>query len=81
AWSNGRLHAANHRVTMKGEKVRYSFGVFTMPKDETKIEALPELVDANTHPLRYKPFTYGDFIKYFLSTLDHENALGAVAGL
>ncbi|MED6181526.1 hypothetical protein PIB30_020096 [Stylosanthes scabra] len=57
AWSNGRLHAANHRVTMKGDKERYSVGVFTMPKDEAKIEVPPELVDANTHPLRYKPFT------------------------
>ncbi|MED6209069.1 hypothetical protein PIB30_051132 [Stylosanthes scabra] len=81
AWSNGRLHAAKHRVTMKGEKTRYSFALFTMPMDESKNEVPPELVDGNTHPLRYKPFTYGDFIKYFLSTLDNENALGVVAGL
>ncbi|MED6209071.1 hypothetical protein PIB30_051134 [Stylosanthes scabra] len=80
AWSNGRLHAVNHRVKMKGDKERYSLGLFTMPKEEAKIEVPPELVDGNTHPLRYKPFTHGDFIKYFVSTLD-ENALDAFAGL
>ncbi|XLS62887.1 hypothetical protein HN51_017115 [Arachis hypogaea] len=80
AWSNGRLHAVRHRVTMKGDKERYSFGVFTMPKDEAKIEVPPELVDANTHPLRYHPFTYGDYIKFFVSNLN-ENALDEFAAL
>ena len=65
---------------MSGDKERYSFGLFTLPKDEAKIEVPPELVDHKMHPLRYKPFIYGDYIQYFVSSLN-ENALDAFAGV
>ncbi|XP_057417393.1 probable 2-oxoglutarate-dependent dioxygenase AOP1 [Lotus japonicus] len=68
AWSNGRLHAATHRVMMSRDKERYSFDLFSLPKNDMKIEVPPELVDDKIHPLRYGPFTYGDYIQYFLST-------------
>ncbi|XP_027357030.1 probable 2-oxoglutarate-dependent dioxygenase AOP1 [Abrus precatorius] len=80
AWSNGRLHAATHRVVMSGEKERYSFGFFAMPKEEVNIEVPIELVDDKTHPLRYRPFNYGEYFHYFVSTLK-ENALEVFAGL
>ncbi|CAJ1973757.1 unnamed protein product [Sphenostylis stenocarpa] len=80
AWSNGRLHAATHRVVVNGEKERYSFGVFTMPKEEMNIEVPSELVDEKSHPLRYHPFNYGEYISYFVSNLK-ENALEVFAGL
>ncbi|TKY74685.1 2-oxoglutarate-dependent dioxygenase AOP1 [Spatholobus suberectus] len=56
AWSNGRLHAVTHNVVMSGNKERYSFGFFAMPKEEMYIEVPCELVDGNIHPLRYRPF-------------------------
>lgn len=80
AWSNGRLHAATHRVMMSGDKERYSFGVFAMPKEEMKIEVPRELVDDEIHPLRYHPFKYGEYISYFVSNLK-ENALEVFVGL
>ncbi|XP_020207078.1 probable 2-oxoglutarate-dependent dioxygenase AOP1 [Cajanus cajan] len=80
AWSNGRLDAATHRVMMKGEKERYSFALFSVPKEEVKIEVPPELVEDNMYPLRYKPFNYGEYFKYFVSTLK-ENALDVFAGV
>ncbi|KAG4954017.1 putative 2-oxoglutarate-dependent dioxygenase AOP1.2 [Glycine soja] len=80
AWSNGRLHAATHRVMMGGEKERYSFALFAVPKEEVKIEVPPELVEENMHPLRYRPFNYGDYFQYFVSTLK-ENALDVFAGV
>ncbi|XP_027333707.1 probable 2-oxoglutarate-dependent dioxygenase AOP1 [Abrus precatorius] len=80
AWSNGRLHAVTHRVIMSGDKERYSFGFFVMPKEEVKIEVPPELVDDKMHPLRYRPFNYGDYFQYFVSTLN-ENALDVYAGV
>ncbi|CAJ1972130.1 unnamed protein product [Sphenostylis stenocarpa] len=80
AWSNGRVHAATHRVMMKEEKERYSFALFAVPKEEVKIEVPPELVEEKIHPLRYRAFNYGDYFAYFVSTL-HDNALDLFAGL
>ncbi|BAT78203.1 hypothetical protein LR48_Vigan04g214500 [Vigna angularis] len=80
AWSNGRLHAATHRVIMSGEKERYTFGVFVAPKEEMKIEVPGELVDDKIHPLRYRPFNYGEFFSHFVSTHNH-NAIDVFAGL
>ncbi|KAG5034254.1 hypothetical protein JHK87_009164 [Glycine soja] len=67
AWSNGRLHAVTHRVALSGGKERYSFGLFAMPKEEMDIEVPPELVDDQIHPLRYRPFNYGEYFNYFVS--------------
>ncbi|KAK7320713.1 hypothetical protein VNO77_30437 [Canavalia gladiata] len=80
AWSNGRLHAATHRVMMSGDKERFSFALFAVPKEEMKIEVPSELVDDKMHPLRYKPFNYGDYFQYFISTLK-EDALDAFASV
>nr|KYP39565.1 Flavonol synthase/flavanone 3-hydroxylase [Cajanus cajan] len=80
AWSNGRLHAVTHRVVMNGDKERYSFGVFAKPKEEMIIEVPSELVEEKLHPLRYRPFNYGEYLYYFVTTLQ-ENALQVFAGL
>ncbi|MCE0481656.1 hypothetical protein HAX54_039547 [Datura stramonium] len=63
AWANGRVHAPHHRVMMKGNKTRYSVGLFSIPKDGYKIEAPQELVDEE-HPLLFKPFDYFEFIDF-----------------
>ncbi|GAU15150.1 hypothetical protein TSUD_08880 [Trifolium subterraneum] len=80
AWSNGRLHAPTHRVTMGGDKERYSFGLFAIPNEKVKIEVPHELVDDKMHPLRYRSFTYGDYLDYFVSNTN-ENALEAFTGI
>ncbi|KAJ1417258.1 Oxoglutarate/iron-dependent dioxygenase [Sesbania bispinosa] len=80
AWSNGRLHTVTHRVMISGEKERYSFGLFAVPKDEVVIEVPPELVDGKINSFRYKSFKYGEYFNYHVSTLK-ENALEAFAGL
>ncbi|CAJ1973760.1 unnamed protein product [Sphenostylis stenocarpa] len=51
------------------DKGRYSFAVFTMPKQEMVVEVPGELVDDKIHPLCYHPFNYGEFVNYFASTL------------
>ncbi|KAE8710380.1 putative fidipidine [Hibiscus syriacus] len=71
AWSNGRLVAVKHRVVMKGDKERYSFGLFTLPKEGAVIEAARELVDSE-HPLLYRPFNFADYFSYFVSTLSDD---------
>ncbi|CAM8961574.1 unnamed protein product [Rhodiola kirilowii] len=80
AWSNGRLHAVRHRVTISGSKDRYSCGVFTMVKEGVLVEAPKELVD-NEHPIRYKPFIYTDFMSYFVESRNMEDALQVFAGI
>ncbi|XP_028779322.1 2-oxoglutarate-dependent dioxygenase AOP2 [Neltuma alba] len=79
AWSNGRLHAVTHRVMMGGNKERYSFAQFALPKEEDEIEVPPELVDSD-HPLLYRPFNYGKYFDYYTSSLK-ENALEVFAGV
>ncbi|RDX61782.1 putative 2-oxoglutarate-dependent dioxygenase AOP1.2, partial [Mucuna pruriens] len=80
AWSNGRIHAVIHRVVMRGEKERYSFGLFAMPKEDMDIEVPSELVNDKIHPLRYRSFNFGEYISYFVSN-PNENALQEFAGL
>ncbi|CAM8970476.1 unnamed protein product [Rhodiola kirilowii] len=80
AWSNGRLHAVRHKVTISGSKDRYSCGVFTTVKEGVLVEAPRELVD-NEHPIRYKPFIYTDFMSYFVESMNMEDALEVFAGI
>ncbi|CAI0414861.1 unnamed protein product [Linum tenue] len=79
AWSNGRLHSVRHRVVLRGEKERYSWGSFLMPKDGSRVQAPEEFVDKD-HPPLYRGFTYADFLSYFVSTLK-DDALDVFAGL
>ncbi|GMJ15629.1 hypothetical protein like AT1G52820 [Hibiscus trionum] len=79
AWSNGRLVAVKHRVVMKGDKERYSFGLFTLPKEGATIEAARELVDSE-HPLLYRPFKFADYFSYFVSNIS-DDALDIYAGV
>ncbi|XP_043700356.1 probable 2-oxoglutarate-dependent dioxygenase AOP1 [Telopea speciosissima] len=69
AWSNGRLHAVEHRVVMRGEKERYSCVLFAIPKDGEVVEVPSELVD-DDHPLLFRPFNYIDYIYYCLSNFN-----------
>ncbi|KAF8407003.1 hypothetical protein HHK36_006124 [Tetracentron sinense] len=79
AWSNGRLHAAKHRVVMRGDTERYSCGLFSIPKDGVVIETPSELIDEE-HPLLFRPFNYLDFLTYFHSNIS-DNALEIYAGV
>ncbi|XP_050386331.1 probable 2-oxoglutarate-dependent dioxygenase AOP1 [Argentina anserina] len=63
AWSNDRIRACRHRVTLshiKEDGVRYSLGLFSLKQGITHIPK--ELVD-DEHPLRYKPFDQIEYIQ------------------
>ncbi|KAI7987104.1 putative 2-oxoglutarate-dependent dioxygenase AOP1.2 [Camellia lanceoleosa] len=79
AWSNGRLHAAKHKVIMKGDKFRYSCALFLLPKEGATIEVPQELIDKD-HPLRYRPFTYSDFVSFYTANYG-DQTLEIFAGL
>ncbi|XP_071724161.1 probable 2-oxoglutarate-dependent dioxygenase AOP1 [Rutidosis leptorrhynchoides] len=78
AWSNGRLVAVKHRVVMKGDKERYSCGLFSIPKEGATIEVPKQFVDKE-HPLLYKPFKFSDYFSYFVSNIS-DDALEVYAG-
>ncbi|CAL1391463.1 unnamed protein product [Linum trigynum] len=61
-WLNSRVHCPKHKVTLcqLHDKMRYSFGLFTIPKPEYVIKAPEELIDEK-HPLRFKPFAYQEY--------------------
>lgn len=79
AWSNGRLHAVTHRVMMSGDKERYSYALFSLPKEEVVIEVPQEFIDKE-HPLLYKPFNFAEYFTYFTSNT-REDALELYAGV
>ncbi|KAK2978130.1 hypothetical protein RJ640_028684 [Escallonia rubra] len=79
-WSNGRLHAVKHKVTLSGDEDRYTLGCFLLPKQ--CIEVPREMVDED-HPLLYRPFTFSEYISFFLSCKDadkRDKALELYAG-
>ncbi|XP_022714503.1 probable 2-oxoglutarate-dependent dioxygenase AOP1 [Durio zibethinus] len=63
AWLNGHVHSPFHRVMLKGNKTRYSAGLFSIPKAGYTIKAPEELVDEQ-HPLLFKPFTHDQFLGF-----------------
>ncbi|KAK8617613.1 hypothetical protein V6N13_080523 [Hibiscus sabdariffa] len=63
-WLNGRLSSPYHRVTMNGNKVRYSIGLFTSPKGGYLIEVPKELVD-DENPLLFKPYDHDEFMAFY----------------
>ncbi|KAK8617610.1 hypothetical protein V6N13_080520 [Hibiscus sabdariffa] len=63
-WLNGRLSSPYHRVTMNGNKVRYSIRLFTSPKGGYLIEVPKELVD-DENPLLFKPYDHDEFMAFY----------------
>ncbi|KAK4719229.1 hypothetical protein R3W88_017567 [Solanum pinnatisectum] len=81
-WTNGRMHAPYHRVMMRGNKARYSVGLFSVPKGGYTIKAPGELVDEE-HPLLYKPFDLHEFLAFTYTEegMRCESALKTYCGL
>ncbi|KAK4769444.1 hypothetical protein SAY86_027594 [Trapa natans] len=79
AWSNGRLHAVKHRVVMRGNRERYSWGLFSIPKEGAMIRVPTELIDTD-HPLRYRPFKFSDYMSYYVSNI-RDDALEVYASI
>ncbi|GJY58939.1 probable 2-oxoglutarate-dependent dioxygenase AOP1 [Tanacetum coccineum] len=63
-WLNGRLHVPFHRVVMTENMARYSLGFFSVQNSSSFVKSFDEMVDEE-HPLLYKPFQYGEFLKFF----------------
>lgn len=64
---------------MSGNKERYSFGSFSMPKEGVATEVPNELVD-DDHPLVYRPFKFSEFMAYFVNNIS-DDALEIYAGI
>ncbi|KAG2700031.1 hypothetical protein I3760_07G214400 [Carya illinoinensis] len=67
AWSNCRMHAVKHRVTMGGDKDRYSFGAFALPVDGTIVKAPKEFIDEE-HPQVLREFDFADYLNFFMNS-------------
>ncbi|MCD7445911.1 hypothetical protein HAX54_024611 [Datura stramonium] len=67
AWTNGRVHAPVHRVTMADrDSDRFSISLFSVPKSGYTIEAPKELV-GEEHPLLFKPYDIDGLYEYVAS--------------
>ncbi|XP_076937320.1 deoxypodophyllotoxin synthase-like [Bidens hawaiensis] len=69
AWTNGRIESPTHRVMMRGDKERFSLGLFAYIKDHI-IQIPQELVDED-HPLQFRAF---DNYKYMQFTPEGTNS-------
>ncbi|KAK4756604.1 hypothetical protein SAY87_006731 [Trapa incisa] len=72
AWSNGRIKACYHRVSVRDDnQVRYSLGVFSYQRGVIKT---PDELINEEHPQQYKPFNHIDFLCYYDSSKGREKA-------
>lgn len=77
--SNGAYRTAEHRAVLNSMKARLSLGFFYSPHRETIMKPLEDLVDAQ-HPAQFKPFNYGEYIRYRIAMGKHGN-IHAFAGM
>ncbi|XP_040987717.1 gibberellin 20 oxidase 1-like [Juglans microcarpa x Juglans regia] len=66
AWTNGRLKSVVHRAVVNKEKQRLSSAYFLCPTSSAIIACPPQLMNSDTNPRKYSPFTWGDFRKQLL---------------
>lgn len=85
AWSNGRVYAPFHRVSVGGEETRYSAMLFSVPGGESMVRAPEELVDEEDgHPRRrFRDYDYDEFVRFCVSEegVRHQDKLKAFCGL
>ncbi|KAK2970097.1 hypothetical protein RJ640_018417 [Escallonia rubra] len=63
-WSNDRVRAASHRVIMKGNKARFTIGLFSHQKG---IIEVPEELVTDENPLKFKPFDNFGYLRFSLT--------------
>ncbi|XP_059657643.1 gibberellin 20 oxidase 1-like [Cornus florida] len=66
AWTNGRLRSVVHRAVVNKERNRMSLAYFLSPTSNALIDCPPQLMDEETYPRKYVPFTWADFRKELL---------------
>ncbi|KAI4348637.1 hypothetical protein L6164_009339 [Bauhinia variegata] len=64
AWSNDRIRACEHRVTMNSKITRYSMGLLSY--GAKIVEPEEGLVDEE-HPMLYKPFDHYGYLRFFMT--------------
>ncbi|VVB00409.1 unnamed protein product [Arabis nemorensis] len=79
-WSNDRIRSCEHRVTMEGDKTRYTLGLFSFV---TGTVSVPEDLVDNEHPLMYKPFDNIALINFYATKEGREakSSLKAYCGI
>ncbi|XP_062115235.1 probable 2-oxoglutarate-dependent dioxygenase AOP1 [Humulus lupulus] len=63
-WSNDRIRACYHQVSLSGHGERYSMGMFTFTDGEIKV---PEEFVDDEHPILYKPFDNRKYIRFYVT--------------
>ncbi|XP_059637311.1 probable 2-oxoglutarate-dependent dioxygenase AOP1 [Cornus florida] len=72
AWMNGRVQAPIHRVVLTENETRYSTTrPFSTPTEGYIIKVPDKLVDEE-HPLRFKPYEYSKYLKFFKTEQGHK---------
>ncbi|CAN6712209.1 unnamed protein product [Malus baccata var. baccata] len=63
-WSNDRTPSCKHRVNLKENEERYSFGLFSYLKGVTRA---PDELTTDDHPVKYKPLHMLDYVQFYMA--------------
>ncbi|XP_068304949.1 deoxypodophyllotoxin synthase-like [Pyrus communis] len=63
-WSNDRILSCTHRVNLKENEERYSFGLFSYLEGVTRA---PDELTADDHPVKYKPLHMLDYVQFYVA--------------
>uniref|UniRef100_A0A0D6QX89 Fe2OG dioxygenase domain-containing protein n=1 Tax=Araucaria cunninghamii TaxID=56994 RepID=A0A0D6QX89_ARACU len=64
--SNGRIQSVEHRAVPSRNRTRISIPIFCDPAFPTEIGPIIDLISED-NPAKYRSFTYGEFVAYFLN--------------
>ena len=78
-WTNERFLATPHRVTNRSGQERYAIPFFMDCSYDAVMAPIPTCADA-THPAKYPPFTYLDFMSEY-SGANYSKPEQAAAGM
>lgn len=65
-WSNDRFLSTPHRVVNAGSSDRYAIPLFFDPNTRRELACLPSCC-SDDDPPKYEPFTYGDYLSWFMN--------------
>jgi len=65
-WSNDRFLSTPHRVVNAGDGDRYAIPLFFDPNTRRELACLPSCCSPDDPP-KYEPFTYGDYLTWFMN--------------
>uniref|UniRef100_A0A0D9V9Z0 Fe2OG dioxygenase domain-containing protein n=1 Tax=Leersia perrieri TaxID=77586 RepID=A0A0D9V9Z0_9ORYZ len=66
--TNGRYKSVEHRAVASGERERMSVVTFYAPAYDVELGPLPEFVDGEGEPCRYRRYNHGEYSRHYVTS-------------